>query len=118
MSTIADALSPATLDEIEQAFRLEVQRHISEADMDFEDEIESLMGFVTSSHLWDAMWRFGIILDDDAAKVSSLGNYWRDEDGRLDTRYYVPDDFDTQIPLVSVDCPPTVDVAWDAKPLN
>lgn len=114
---IADLLQPAELAELEQAFRLETAHFTSGAsDWNDDDWIESHMGLVTASHLWDAMWRFGIVLDDDCAKVRNLGDYWR-PDGSLETGYYVPCDYDTKVSVISIDHPPTEDAAWDARPL-
>jgi hypothetical protein len=113
-STIADSLGPQFLKELSDANLLP---SVSEGDMTdieddiFDDYIRQTVGLTTGEHLWDALWRFGIILDDDAAKVVNLGSFWRPE-RTLDTRYYVPDDLDTEI---SIDHPPSVDVAWDAK---
>ncbi len=105
-ATIADSLSPRELADLAQSFGLETtiddyipQEFISD------EWLESRMGMVTSDHLWDAMWRFGIVLDDDCAKVHTLGSLWR-PDGKLETGYYVPTDYDVEIPLVSLDNPP------------
>lgn len=63
---------------------------------------------------WIDVWLFGIVVDDD--KHVSLGSYWNPNgDLAVKPSYYVPDDFDTNVPLVSVDTPPMVDVAWDSK---
>ena len=105
-STIADCLGPQFLKELSDADI--IPSPLEEGMMDINT---SPNGLVTGQHVWDALWRFGIILDDDAAKVVNLGSFWRPE-GTLDTRYYVPDDDDTPI---SIDHPPSVDVAWDAK---
>jgi len=114
-ATIADSLGPQFLRELSDANLLPSPvedgvtdiEYISEAD----EYINQTVGLTTGEHLWDALWRFGIILDDDAAKVVNLGSFWRPE-RTLDSRYYVPDDEDTEI---SIDHPPKVDVAWDAK---
>ena len=105
-ATIADSLSPEILAELAQSYGLDIDA-LDYCDGAFiEDEyLEALMGFVTGEHLWDTAWRFGIVLDDDAARVSSLGNYWRPE-GTIETGYYVPNDYDTEISLISLDNPP------------
>jgi len=113
-STIADSLGPEFLQELLDNNLLPSPDEVGMMDIndDIIDEfIHQAVGLVTAEHLWDALWRFGIILDDDAAKVINLGSFWRPE-GTLDTRYYVPDDDDTEI---SIDHPPSEDVAWDAK---
>lgn len=106
MASIADSLAPEVLEQLGQAFRLELEdlEAVASGYRNLEDHIEDMMGFVTSSHLWDAMWRFGIVLDDDAAKVYNLGNYWR-PDGSLEQGYYVPSDFDTTYQLIELSGP-------------
>lgn len=112
---IADSLSPAELDMIYKAFGLEA------ADIgrtpSLMEEIERLVGLTTSTHLWKAMWLFGIIVDDDTMEsAESLKGYWNPT-GSINNRagYYVPDDYDTEIPLVSLDSPPISGAAWDSK---
>lgn len=51
---------------------------------------------VTGAHYWHAMWLFGIILDDDGD-------------------WYIPDDEDSLLSLVTIDNPPQG--AWDARPI-
>jgi len=65
---------------------------------------------------WIDVWLFGIVVDNDTSQPINLGSYWN-PDGKLNVKpaYYVPDDYDTEIPTVSVDAPPTVDAAWDSK---
>jgi len=59
---------------------------------------------------WIDVWLFGIVVDDD--KHVSLGSYWNPNgDLAVKPSYYVPDDFDTNGQLVTVDTPHTVDVA-------
>lgn len=50
------------------------------------DEITHMMGSHQSEMLWQQIWLFGIIVDDD-----------------LD--YYVPDDEDTTVSLITLDGP-------------
>jgi len=112
---LADSLSPAELDMIYKAFGLDM------ADIGYTpslmEEIEWLVGFTTSEHLWDAMWRFGIVIDNDTPlQAESLTGYWNPEGSlRVRAAYYVPDDYDTEIPLVSLDLPPISGAAWDSK---
>lgn len=71
----------------------------------------------SAERVWLEAWLFGIVVDDGSHV--SLGSYWNPEGSLLvKPAYYVPDDHDTKIPTVSVDSPPTVDVAWDARPLS
>ena len=65
---------------------------------------------------WHKVWLFGLILEEDTAKVYRLGNYWRPE-GTVANDYYIPDDYDTEYRTIDLDHPPTEDVAWDARPL-
>jgi len=78
--TIGDFVGPETLAQLDL---------IEDEDFDYkflsEEQLESIMGTAMSqAGIWDRLWRFGIIVDDD-----------------LD--YYVPDDWDSEIPLVSLD---------------
>ena len=70
-----------------------------------------------AERIWIQVWLFGIVVDDDT-NVQSLGSYWN-PNGELAIKpaYYVPDDFDTEVPIITIDQPPTVAVAWDARPL-
>ena len=118
-SKIADSLSPAELDMVYKAFGLDLlddsPAYYTEADL--LKEVEWEVGLVTGSHLWDAMWRFGIVIDNDTALVTeSLAGYWNPE-GSLRCRadYYVPNDYDTEVSLIDLDHPPMEDVAWDSK---
>jgi len=64
---------------------------------------------------WIAVWRYGIIVDDTGFK--SLGSYWNPNgDLVVQPDYYVPDDFDTEVP--TIDSPNTEGVAWDARPVT
>lgn len=124
---IADSLSPAELDMIHKAFGLDIlDQGYTPSLM---EEVEWLCGLTSGEHLWDAMWRFGIIIDGDTNLVTeSLNGFWN-PDGSLRTRarYYVPDDYDTEIPtiqlnrsriedpMVSLDSPPIDGAAWDAR---
>ena len=111
-----DMLDPTQLAELYKAFKAEALDFVATGD-DLLKEIEWLVGFTTGEHLWDAMWRFGIVLDDDTAQSSeSLTGYWNPT-GSIHNRagYYVPCDYDIEIPTVSLDSPPTVDASWDSK---
>ncbi len=90
MTSIADSLAPEVLEQLGTAFRQsldEVEAIVTSGYNDIEDTVEQWLGFTTGEYLWDTLWRFGIIVDDDLS-------------------WYVPDDFDTTIPLVSLDTPP------------
>jgi hypothetical protein len=67
-----------------------------------EDEVERMVGFTTGEHLWDAMWRFGLVEDKDVVQQRNCGNLWR-PDGRIANGYYVPDDDDTEVSLVTLE---------------
>ena len=103
--TMQDSLSPEELAALAQSFGLEDVEAIDYCEGSFiEDEyLERLMGYCTSQYLWDAMWRFGIVLDEDYARVQSLGNYWRPDGVFHRNTYYVPDDYLSEI---SIDNPP------------
>ena len=75
-------------------------------------DTEYLCGFTTGEHLWRDAWLYGIIVDDG---VRSLGGYWKPE-GRIANGYYFPDPEDVSIE-VTVFNPPTVNLAYDARPV-
>ena len=105
MTSVADSLAPEELRALEQAFRLEIEEQQCANNPD--TYIESLLGFVSSAYLWDRMWRFGIVVDNDIPRLESLQGFWVDQDsGSRRADYYVPSDYDITIPLVSIDCPP------------
>lgn len=84
IATVQDSLSPEILAQLAQSFGLSFEASDYVTDEFVEEWIESRMGFVTGEHLWDALWRFGVIVDDDL-------------------EWYIPDDFDTSFQLVSVE---------------
>jgi len=109
--TIADSLNPKELAAIAQSFGLDMDEsdYVSSDEPFITDEyLERHHGMVTSDHLWTTAWRFGIVIDNDTPLIAeSLKGYWNPT-GSLTSRagYYVPDDYDTEIPLVSLDNPP------------
>lgn len=106
-ATIADSLSPAELADLAQSFGLDMsaEDYMDSSSFITDEWLERYHGMVTSDHMWDAMWRFGIVLDND--RMERLTGYWVDPDtGSRHCGYYVPDDYDTTIPTVSLDSPP------------
>jgi hypothetical protein len=93
MSSIADSLAPEVLAQLGSAFRLELEEiefdRSTESTFISDEYLERHHGMVTSEHLWDTAWRFGIVVDDDLS-------------------YYVPNDYDSELQLTSVDNPPPV----------
>lgn len=86
-ATIADTLSPRELADLAQSFGLDTVASDYEDHVFMSDEyLEHHHGVVTSEHIWDAMWRFGIVVDDDLS-------------------YYVPDDYDTMVSTIVLDGP-------------
>lgn len=75
-------------------------------------QTESVCGFTTGQHLWRDAWLFGIIVDDSAV---ALGGYYK-PDGVKANGYYFPDPEDVSIE-VTVFNPPTVSIAYDARPV-
>lgn len=66
--------------------------------------------------LWDSIEMFGLVLDEDSMYLESLKGFWVDQDTGLSrAEYWVPDGYLSEVP--TIDCPPTVDVAWDARSL-
>lgn len=88
-ATVQDSLSPEALAEIAQSFGLDLQPsdYVTEEEFITEEWLQAKLGMVTSSHLWDAMWLFGIVVDDDLS-------------------YYVPDDFDTTVSIIDLEASP------------
>ena len=113
MTTIADSLAPEVLEMITDEFLMELDDYVATTfgGWDCDDTLSEWLGYRTGASLWDAMWRFGIIVDDD---ITNLGCLWQ-PNGVIANGYYVPDDDDTSVPLVTIDQPPSVAVAWDAK---
>lgn len=90
MSTIADSLAPEVLEQLSSAWLLDLDLiEVDAFTVPFitDEWLESNLGMVTSDHLWHTAWLFGIVVDDDL-------------------NWYVPDDYDTSVPLVSIDSPP------------
>lgn len=107
-ATIADSLSPEELMAFAQSFGLETEQSDYLPEFMTPEWLEQKLGFCTSDYLWDAMWRFGIVVDNDTKLCAeSLAGYWNPE-GSLRSRagYYVPCDYDTTIQTVSLDNPP------------
>ena len=54
-----------------------------------EEQLRWTMGTAMSqSDIWDKLWRFGIIVDDDM-------------------NYYMPSDYDTEVSFITLDTPPS-----------
>lgn len=83
-TTIQDSLSPEQLAALAQSFGLEIMacEYTTEGEFLQDSEVHDMMGMVTGEHLWDAVWRFGIVVDDDL-------------------NWYMPDDYDTTVSLRS-----------------
>ena len=75
--------------------------------------------FWDGSSLWDDMEMFGYEVTDHS--LESLSGFWRDPvTGSTHSEYYVPTSEEVEVELltVSIDHPPSYEVAWDAKPIN
>ena len=97
-TTIQDSLSPEFLAELAQSFGLDYSPrdymtqgsfiegigYANDDTTEGYDEVEQLVGWTTGEHLWDALWRFGVVIDDD-----------------LD--WYIPDDYDTVVSLITLE---------------
>ena len=103
-ATIADSLSPIELATIAQSFGLDMQPsdYVTVEPVFCEDWIDRMMGYCTSEYLWDTLWRFGIVVDNDCP-MQGLYGFYKNPDDPWDGSYYIPDDYDTEIPLVSLD---------------
>lgn len=70
-----------------------------------------------SSSLWDDLEMFGIVLVEDSAHLESLKGFWVDQEtGNSRSDYWIPKG-ESEVPTITIDNPPTVDSAWDARPL-
>jgi hypothetical protein len=107
MTQFADAIGPEMLKELQATFGSDV------VIPPHSDEVRECGGYTTGEYLWDTLWRFGIVVDNDVASQRSCGDLWR-PDGRIANGYYVPDDEDTSIEVYSIDNPPPK-VDWSAK---
>lgn len=71
------------------------------------------------SSLWDDMEMFGYEVTDH--QLESLTGFWRDpQSGNSHSDYHVPSEREIELELltVSVDSPPSNEVAWDARPVH
>ena len=84
-TTIQDSLSPENLAAIAQSFGLSLDASDYSPKGEFlqDNEVHDMMGMVTGAHIWDALWRFGVVVDDDL-------------------NWYMPDDYDTTVSLREV----------------
>ena len=98
MSTIADSLSPEVIEQLSSAWLMdldliEVDTYIPE--FCSAEQAERDVGLTSGQYLWHQAWLFGIVVDDD------LG-------------WYIPDDYDTRVPLVSLDNPPLLPLGGES----
>ena len=99
----------ATIDELLAAAMTSYVKDIDVVDVVHDDDeymIDQTVGLVTGRHIWDALWRFGLIEDE---AVTRLGCLWQ-PDGHIENDYYIPDDHDTIEDCVTIDTPNTVGV--------
>jgi len=113
---ISDYVGPETLQQLYELFDYDIEdvEDMIHCDSLIGDEwLEHTFGMYQNEALWDRLWRFGIIVDDTSQQ--KLGCLWQPDGVLVASGYYVPDDEDTSVPLVTIDNPPSVDVAWDSK---
>ena len=75
--------------------------------------------FWDGSSLWDDLEMFGYEITDH--QLESLTGFWRDPvTGSTHSEYYIPSSEELELDLltVSIDRPPSYEVAWDARPIN
>lgn len=99
-----------------KAYEAEIQR-LEESFFPY-PEIPELT-FWDGSSLWDDMEMFGYEITDH--HLESLTGFWRDPaTGNTHSEYWVPTSKEVEIDLltVSIDQPPSYEVAWDARPIN
>ncbi len=84
--TLGDFIGPETLAELGLSETAEPVL----SDRGNDREIEHMMGTDMSQYqCWKQLWLYGIVVDDDM-------------------NYYIPDDYDTTVSLISLDNPPKV----------
>lgn len=69
--------------------------------------------------IWDDLWMFGYEVTDH--QLESLTGFWKDpQSGNSHSEYWVPSEKELTIELrsISIDHPPSEDVAWDAAPVH
>ncbi len=99
MTTIADCLAPEVLAQLGQTFCEGLEEFIDPIQgWDCGDWIESRMGFTTSEHLWDALWRFGVIVDEGTLTESTIDN----PKGIAGLGWYMPSDHDITVQLIEL----------------
>ena len=101
--TIADSLSPMELANIAQSFGLDAEP-LDYVDGEFltDEYLERELGYCTSAYLWDAAWRFGIVVDNDCP-MQGLFGFYKNPDDPWDGSYYVPCDHDTTVQLIELE---------------
>lgn len=103
-ATIQDSLSPEQLALVADQFGLDLTESDYVDGAFVEDEwLEQKMGYVSSQYLWHSAWLYGIVVDNDAP-FTDLYGFYHPEDDRP-RGYYVPDDFDTEVSILSIDTP-------------
>ena len=96
---------------IQRSWRDELEQLIEQV---FDNEVVegSPMTYWDES-LWDSIEMFGLVLMDK--NLESLKGFWIDQEtGDSRSDYWIPDGEESEIP--TIDHPPSVDVAWDARP--
>ena len=105
MTQLAEFLGPNFKEELIRAFGSSIlsPSPVEDGVMDDDEDtryINAHVGYTTSEYLWDRAWRFGLVLDVDVQAQRSCGDLWR-PNGRIETAFYIPDDHDTEVPLVA-----------------
>jgi hypothetical protein len=87
MNTIADSLAPEVLEQLGATFLEGIDEYMGPAKgWDCSEYIEQTIGLVTGEHIWDALWRFGVVVDDDLS-------------------WYMPSDHDVVYNIITLDGP-------------
>ena len=106
MTTLADYVGPEFRMDMIRAFGSDAVIPASPegaAGYDVDDDmyIASHLGHTTGQYLWHKAWLFGLVLDSDVQAQRSCGDLWR-PNGHIESAYYIPDDYDTEIELCSI----------------
>ena len=106
MTTLADYVGPEFRMDMLRAFGSDVFIPSSPERADGYDDdvtyIDAIIGCVTGQYLWHKAWLYGLVLDADVQSQRGCGDLWR-PNGRIETAYYVPDDYDTPLELCSME---------------
>lgn len=83
------------------------EQHYADEDSITIGDVEREVGTMSQWHSWHRAWLYGIVVDKDAP-FTELYGYWNPEGDYYSGSYYIPDDYLSEVDLVSIDNPPHV----------